>query len=103
MIGLNILFLKIGTDSLFIDVHQASFQDESSDGIHIITSGHDPLSRRILHHQECLRTTDRGIGVGKISSEADSVSWLQMYLATFPKPRAGFSLCPSFRYEADRF
>jgi hypothetical protein len=36
-----------------------------------------------MHHQECLRSTDRAIGVGKISSEAESVSWLQLYLLFF--------------------
>src|SRR5258706_11468417 len=83
MNGQNALFLKIGAQSLLIDVHQASFQDESSDGIHLLTSWQAPLSRRILHHQECLRPTDRAIGVGKISSEAESVSWLQIYLLFF--------------------
>src|SRR5215831_4989562 len=83
MLSLNRLFLNIGTESLFIGVHLASFQNESSDGIRLLISGHDPLSRRILHHQECLRTADRGISVGKISSEADGVSWLQLYLLFF--------------------
>src|SRR5215831_10642958 len=83
MLSLNRLFLNIGTESLFIGVHLASFQNESSNGIRFLPSGHDPWSRRILHHQECLRPADGGIGVGKISSEGDGISWLQLYLLFF--------------------
>src|SRR5215469_11527473 len=91
MLGLNRLFLNIGTKSVFIGVHLVSFQNESGDGIHLLTSGHNPLSRRILHHQQRLGTADRGIGVRKISSEAECVSWLQIYFLFF-RPDADISV-----------
>src|SRR5690349_17351699 len=83
MLGLDILFLNIGTKPLFIGVHVASFQYMSRGGVCLLTSRRDPWRRRILHHQECLRTTSRGVGVRKIGSEPGSISRLQRYLLSF--------------------